>query len=71
MVNIINHYPNYITISPVAQETGVQFQVNSYERLKKWYLVMPCLKLSIYKVTIKGKVEQSKERTSVLPYTSV
>ena len=32
---------------------------------KKWYLIPP------YKVRIKGKVEQSKERSIVFPYTSV
>ena len=51
----------------------------------KWYLMPPCLTLSIIKiqkmvldssllntrVRIKGKVEQSKERSSGLPYTSV
>ena len=33
--------------SPMARETGVQSQVESYERLKKWYLIPPCLTLSI------------------------
>ena len=34
----------------------VQYQVKSYQRLKKWYLMPPCLTLH-YKVRIKGKVE--------------
>ena len=29
---------------------------------KNWYLMPPRLTLSIYKVRIKGKVEQSRER---------
>ena len=33
--------------SPMAQETGVQSQIKSYQRLKKWYLIPPCFKLSI------------------------
>ena len=31
----------------MVQETGVQFQVESYQRLKKWYLMSPWLTLSI------------------------
>ena len=33
--------------SPIARETWVQSQVESYQRLKKWYLMPPCLTLSI------------------------
>ena len=33
--------------SPLARETWVQSQVESYQRLKKWYLMRPCLTLSI------------------------
>ena len=33
--------------SPMARETWVQSQVESYQRLKKWYLMPPCLTLSI------------------------
>ena len=33
--------------SPMAWETGVQSQVESYQRLKKWYLMLPYLTLSI------------------------
>ena len=33
--------------SPVAQQTRVQSQVESYQRLRKWYLMPPCLTLSI------------------------
>ena len=31
----------------MVQETGVQSQVESYQRLKKWYSMPPCLTLSI------------------------
>ena len=30
----------------MIRETGVQSQVESYQRLKKWYLMLPCLALS-------------------------
>ena len=31
----------------MSRETRVQSQVGSYQRLKKWYLIPPCLTLSI------------------------
>ena len=33
--------------SPMVRETWVRSQVESYQRLKKWYLMPPCLTLSI------------------------
>ena len=35
--------------SPMARKTWVQSQVESYQRLKKWYLMPLCLTLSIIK----------------------
>ena len=59
-----------IECSPMARKTGVQYQIESYQRLKKWYLIPPCL-TQHYKVRIKGKMEQSWERSSALFYTSM
>ena len=36
-----------VDCSPMARGTGVQSQVELYQRLKKWYLIPPCLTLSI------------------------
>ena len=36
-----------VECSPMAQETRFQSQVESYQRFKKWYLIPPCLILSI------------------------
>ena len=54
----------------MVREIGVQYQVESYQRLKNgtWYLLA---NTPHYKVRIKGKVEQSREWSSALPYTSV
>ena len=49
----------------------VQSQVESYQRLKKRYLMPPCLTLGTIKVRIKSKVEQSRGKIGTLPYTSV
>ena len=48
----------------------VQSQVELWQRLKKWYLMSRCLTLSIIRYGSRV-VEQSKERSSALPYTSV
>ena len=31
----------------MVQETGVQSQVTSYQKLKKWYLMLPYLTLAL------------------------
>ena len=51
----------------MARETLVQSQVKSYQRLKKFVLDASLLNNQHYKVRIKGKVEQSKERSSAHP----
>ena len=48
----------------MIRQTELQSQV--YQRLKNGIDVT-----LYYKVRIKGKVEQSRERSSALPYTSV
>ena len=41
----------------MVKETGVQYQVKSYKRLKKMVLDATLLNTQHYKVHIKGKVE--------------
>ena len=55
--------------SPIAGETWVQCQVESYQKLKTMVLDASLLNTQHYKVRIKGKVEQSRERSSAPPYT--
>ena len=55
----------------MAWETRIQLQVETYQRLKKMVLDAALLNTQHYKVWIKGKVEQSKEWSSTLPYTLV
>ena len=50
---------------PMAQETRVQSQVESYQRLKKWYLILPCLTLSIIRYI--SRVKWSNPRKGVAP----
>ena len=39
----------------MARETGVQSQVESYQRLKKWYMILPCLTLIIIRYVSRVK----------------
>ena len=66
-----NSLYTWVECSPMVRETGVKSQVESYQRLKKMVLDAALLSTQHYKVRIKGKVEQSRERCSALPYTSV
>ena len=64
---ILTAWPGRRSIS--NRRPGFQSQVESYQKLKKWYLIFPCLTLNI--IRIKSKVEQSREISSALPYTLV
>ena len=55
----------------MVRETGVQSQVESGQRLNKMVLDAALLYTQHYKVRIKGKVEQSKEWSRALSYTSM
>ena len=50
----------------MAQDTGVQSQVESYQRLKKILLGAALLNTQHYKVHFEGKVEQSRGRSSAI-----
>ena len=60
-----------VEYSPMIRDIWVQSQVASYQRLYKSVLDTSLLNTQQYKVHIEGKVEQSRERSSALPYTSV
>ena len=49
----------------MARETWVQSQVESYQRLKKWYLMPPCLTLSI--IRYGTRVKWSNPEKGVAP----
>ena len=44
-----------VKCSSIALETRVQSQIGSYQRLKKWYLMSPCLTLSIIRYVTRVK----------------
>ena len=45
----------WVEHSSRVQEIGVQSQVESYQRIKKWYLMRPCLTLSIIRYGLRVK----------------
>ena len=57
---------NWVECSPITQETRVQSQVKSYQRLKKCYLISPCLTLSIIRYV--SRVKWSNPRKGIAPF---
>ena len=55
----------------MVRETGVQSKVELYQNFKKMVLDASLLNSQHYKVGIKGKMEQSRERSNAILYTSV
>ena len=51
---------------PMVRETRIQSQVESYQRLKKWYLMPPCLTLSI--IRYGSRVKWSNQGKGVGPF---
>ena len=49
----------------MVRETEVQSKVESYQRLKKWYFIPPCLTLSI--ITYVSRVKWSNPEKGVVP----
>ena len=56
----------WLEYSPIARETGVQSPVESDQRLKKWYLISPCLTLNIIRYV--PRVKWSNPRKGVVPF---
>ena len=54
---------------PMVWETGVQSQVKSHQRLKKWYLMLPCLTLSI--IRQRSWVKWRNPGNGVAPYPTL
>ena len=52
---------------PMVQETWVQSQVVSYQRLQKWYLIPPCLTLSIIRYVSRVKWSNPWKRVAPSP----
>ena len=59
---ISTHWYNGQSVGSMFRETGLQSQAKSHQKLKKWYLMPPCLTLSIiiYGSRVSGEI-QGKE----------
>ena len=56
-----------VECSPMAWETGVQSQVESYQRLRKWHLIPPCLTLSIIRYVSRVKWSNPEKGVAFSP----
>ena len=63
----------YLIISPFAHDPGDLGSIPCRVKPKTFKMVLDTSSLNTqqYKIHIKGKVEQSRERSSALSYTSV
>ena len=59
-----------VECSSIVQQTGVQYR-SIHTKDSKMVLDATLLRTQHYKVRIEGKVEQYREWSSALPYTSV
>ena len=59
----------WVECSPMSRGDGVQSQVESHQRLKKWYLIYPCLTLSIIRYV--SRVKWSNPRKGVAPFPTL
>ena len=57
---------NTLPTTPMVRETWVQSQVASYQKTYKMVLDSSLLNTQQFKVRIKGKVEQYREKSSAL-----
>ena len=65
-VNIAGLLALCVECSPTVRETWVQSEVESYQRLEKWYLMLPCLTLSIVRYGL--RVKRSNPGNGVVPF---
>ena len=56
----------WLNCSPMARDIRVQSQIESYQRLKTWYLMPPCLTLSIIRYGSRIK-SNSRKRIASFP----
>ena len=62
----------HLSFEIITLFTRIQYDIDSsHFLLKKMVLDTSLLNTQHYKVRIKGKVEQSREKSSALPYTLV
>ena len=71
LLGITDSLAKWVERLPMGRETEVQSQVVSYRRLKKMVLGTSLLSTQHYKVHIKGKVAQSRRRSSALSVVAI
>ena len=65
--NLVRPIGLVVEFSPMVRETGVQSLVESYIRLKRWYLIPPCLTFSIIRYVLRVKWSNLGKRVAPSP----
>ena len=68
---IISYLKPYNKLLLMARETWVQSQVESYQRLKKWYLMPPRWTLSIIRLASRVKWSNPEKGVAPSPYLGI
>ena len=66
-IDIQNYIYIWVECLPMAQETRFQSQVDSYQQIKKVYLILPCLTLSIIRCVSSVKWSNPGKRVAPSP----
>ena len=61
-------YKSIGLVGRVVRDIGVKFHVDSYQSLKKWYLIPPCLILSIIRYI--SRVKGNNSGKGITPSTT-
>ena len=64
-------YGSLVYCSPMVQETGVQSQVESYQRLKKWYFIPLALILGVIRYGSRVKWINSGKGVALSPIVAI
>ena len=59
------HWPNEYSLHQWSGKPKFKSKFESYQRLKRWYLIPPCLSLSI--IRYRSRVKWSNSRKGVVP----
>ena len=63
-LHITGSLAKWLACSPMARETRVQSQVTSYQRLKRWYMIHPCITLGIMRYVSRVKWSNPGEKVA-------
>ena len=65
--NLVGSLTEWVECSPMARETGVECQFESYQRFKRWYLMPTCLTLNTTRYELRVKWNNTGKGVALFP----